>query len=157
SRATADRLLESQILPSLATLRVVGADEPLSVLDVGTGGGFPGIPLKILRPAVVLDLVDARRKKTDFLEDAVRALGLESVTVHWCRIETPTPELAVRRFDRAFARAVGSERIVRSGVGSLLAPGGEAWTFVAPGHETDVQWPEAKPVTALRRLVDPGR
>lgn len=154
SRASMDRVVEGQLLPCLAAVLVVPAGERLAVLDVGTGGGLPGIPLKILRPEIRLDLVDARRKKTEFLTEAVRQLGLKDTEVHWCRIEAPTPELVARApFSRVFARAVGAEEVLQAAIPPLLAQGGGAWTFVAPGSSGDLGWPEASPVTALRELA----
>lgn len=54
----------------------------ISVLDIGCGAGFPGIPLKIVAPQIELTLVDSVKKKCDFLKEVVRGLGLESVQVH---------------------------------------------------------------------------
>lgn len=153
SRASVDRLVEGQLLPSLAAILVVPPHTRMSVLDVGSGGGLPGVPLKLLRPEIRLDLVDARRKKTDFLQEAVRHLGLEDTQVHWCRIEDPTPELRARApFDRIFARAVGAEDLLGVAVPPLLEPEGDAWTFAAPGAAGDLSWPAGNPVTALHGL-----
>jgi 16S rRNA (guanine527-N7)-methyltransferase len=155
SRRVVSEALVGQVLPSLAVLRVVPWGRPLRVLDVGSGGGFPGIPLRILRPNVRLDLVDATHKKCAFLEDCLAELRLEGCAVHWCRIEEPSEEL-VRRgpFDRIFARALGDPDLVRRAAARLLAVGGEAWIFARPGG-TGLEWPPppARPVTALVRVV----
>ncbi len=157
SRTTVDQVLTAHVLPSLAPLPLVAPDRDLRVLDIGSGGGFPGIPLRILRPRVRLDLVEATRKKCLFLEQCVAELNLEGTAVHWCRIETPVPELRARApFDLAFARAVGGEPGVVRGVRGLLRSTGEAWTFVAPlsaGAEHVWADPNGRMITALRRLV----
>jgi 16S rRNA (guanine527-N7)-methyltransferase len=157
SRRTVRESLERQVLPSLAVLRVVPADRPIRVLDVGSGGGFPGIPLGILRPGVRLDLLDATRKKCEFLETCVAELGLKDCVVHWCRIEQPSEALLRRApFDRLFARALGGPELIREAAVSLLAPGGEAWGFAPPGGG-GLDWPTPgsgqSPLTSLRRIV----
>jgi 16S rRNA (guanine527-N7)-methyltransferase len=58
-----------------------------SVVDVGAGAGFPGIPLKIARPDIALTLVEATRKKVDFLNHIIKALGLEETEAVWSRAE----------------------------------------------------------------------
>lgn len=76
-----------------------------SVIDIGAGAGFPGIPLKIARPDIRLTLVDATKKKVEFMEQLIARLGLKGVEVVWGRAE----EVAVGRrehFDLAIARAV---------------------------------------------------
>lgn len=57
------------------------------VIDIGTGAGFPGIPLKIACPKIRLTLLDSTRKKTEFLKNVVEKLGLEDVEVVWGRAE----------------------------------------------------------------------
>lgn len=159
SRRTAEEVVARQVLPSLAVLRLVRPGAPLRVLDIGSGGGFPGIPLRILRPEIRIDLVEATRNKCRFLEDYVREAGWEDARVHWCRIEAPSSELLARRpFDLAIARAVGQEELLARSVAPLLAEGAAAWTFVSPGGgELDWQGPDGTPLTGLRRCRDPGR
>jgi len=157
SRAAMDRLVEGQLLPSLAVLLVVPPGVRLRVLDVGSGGGFPAIPLRILRPGIRLDLVEATRKKCAFLRDACTELGLDGVVVHWCRVEDPSEDLLGRApFDVLTARAVGALDRVQVAARRFLRPGGTGWRFVAPGESPeDLCWPPAgrgTPVTALRRL-----
>lgn len=158
SRKSVDRVVSEQILPSLAALRVVPAGADLRVLDVGSGGGLPGIPLGIVRPEARIDLVEATRKKAEFLEEAVRVAGLRDPRVHGCRIEQPSPELLSRApFDVALARAVGDQRRLSRAVRPLLSAGGALWTFVAPGTEGSLPWPEqGEPRSALLRSSDPG-
>lgn len=155
SRASADSLLEKQLVPSLACLLLVPADRPLRVLDIGTGGGLPGIPLKILRPAICLDLVEATRKKCTFLEEAVARLELSDTRVHWCRAEQPSHDLLMRApFDLLLARAVGAPDLLKVAAARLLAPGGSGWRFVSPTAGGDaLPWPpRGEPITALERL-----
>lgn len=156
SRKTESEALERHLLPCLAALSVVPPGQSLRVLDVGSGGGFPGVPLRILRPRVRLDLVDATRKKVHFLERCVEELGLEDTRTHWCRIERPAPELLARApFDRILARAVGDDANLRESGRPILALEGQIWVFALPGAQGAQAWSDENghPVTALRRLL----
>jgi 16S rRNA (guanine(527)-N(7))-methyltransferase RsmG len=166
SRRTVSETLEKQVLPSLATLLLVRPADALRVADVGSGAGFPGIPLKILRPKIRLDLIEATRKKCDFLEEVTGALGLEGVRVHWCRVERPTTALLQRApFDLVFARAVGLAPKVRDACLELGGPSCALWVFERPapapssrsipsGPQWALEWRdlEGRAITALRRV-----
>lgn len=94
-----------RLLPALR--RRMPADRPLSVIDVGTGGGIPGLVLKLACPDLNLTLLDATRRKTDFVSRAVCRLGLENVRVVWGRAETAAHEHGHREaYDVAMARSV---------------------------------------------------
>ena len=98
-------------LRSLRLVPVLGErmpqGRPLSVIDVGTGGGIPGLVLKLALPEVDLTLLDATRKKTDFLSYAASCLGLEDVSVVSARAELAAREPEHReRYDVVVARSV---------------------------------------------------
>ena len=82
-------------------------DRPMQVIDIGAGAGFPGLPLKLIRPQIGLTLVDSVGKKTAFLAGLVRHLNLETATVVTARAEDLARQPAYReQYDVALARAV---------------------------------------------------
>lgn len=100
---------EVQLKHFLDSLSVALAikDIPSLVIDVGTGAGMPGVPLKILLPNISLTLVDSTRKKTDFLNHLVARLGLEGVEVLTTRAEHLAHDEGYReRFDLVLSRGV---------------------------------------------------
>jgi len=89
--------------------------------DVGSGAGFPGIPLAIVRPDVQFSLVESTGKKCRFLEHVRDTLGLANVQVVQARAEAYTPDV---RFDTVLARAVGPLVDLVRNSGGLVAAGG---------------------------------
>lgn len=107
SRKDTDNLWEAHILHSLSILFEVSLPDGCSIIDLGTGGGLPGIPIKIVRPDISLTLLDATRKKTVVVEEIVENLEMEEVSVVWGRAEDPA--IAARlsgQFDVVVTRAV---------------------------------------------------
>ena len=92
-----------------------------SVLDVGTGPGFPGVPLAIARPGLEVTLLDSSNKKCAFLEQAKAELGLGNVQVVCERVEQWRPE---RGFDLVVSRAFADLADFVGQAGHLVAPGG---------------------------------
>jgi 16S rRNA (guanine527-N7)-methyltransferase len=112
-------------LDSLTVATVTGDLSGQSLIDVGTGAGFPGVPLKILYPEMQLTLVDSVAKKTRFLELLVGELGLTDFTVRAERVETLGHERAYReQFDWAVARAVAHLRVLAEYLLPLVRVGG---------------------------------
>ena len=97
-----------------------------NVLDVGTGGGLPGIPLSILFPNTRFTLLDSAGKKIRFLFQVVNELGLKNVQVQNVRVETFAP---VDKFDVIISRAFASVMDFVSGSRHLLATGGAFWAM----------------------------
>lgn len=102
SRKDIDSLYEKHVLHSLAIAAVADLPDGLQVLDLGTGGGFPGIPLAIFFPEVHFHLVDSIGKKIKVVEGVAEALNLQNVTTAHSRVE----DIKNRKFDLVVSRAV---------------------------------------------------
>jgi 16S rRNA (guanine527-N7)-methyltransferase len=144
-----EQVVSHHLLDSLAILPHVGGG---ALLDVGSGGGLPGIPLAIARPELAVTLVDTVQKKTTFLQQAAIELGLKNVAVHHARVEEMRGQYA-QISSRAFAdlaRLVGLTR-------HLLEPGGRwlAMKGVRPDDEI-AALPAGVAVAAVVPLTVPG-
>ena len=124
-----EQAISHHLLDSLAILPHVGDD---ALLDVGSGGGLPGIPLAIARPQLSVRMVDTVQKKTTFLQQAAIQLGLKNVAVNHARVEEMKGQYA-QISSRAFAELKLFVELTRH----LLAPGGRwlAMKGVRPDDE----------------------
>ena len=97
-----------------------------ALIDLGSGGGFPGIPLRIALPALQLTLVEASRKKSSFLFHVVRTLRLEGVQVIRERVQALTAEeILAGRFDTLISRAAFKLPDLIRTASFFLKPGGQ--------------------------------
>ena len=96
-----------------AALLTCGAFAGKTLIDVGTGAGFPGVPLKILEPTLSVTLLDALGKRVDWLNETAAALELKDIAAVHGRAEEAGRDSALReRFDFATARAVAELRVL---------------------------------------------
>lgn len=101
SRKDIDNLYEHHILHSLGIAQIINFKPGTRVMDLGTGGGFPGIPLAIMFPEVHFHLVDSIGKKIRVCDEVRTALGLANVTTEWTRAEN-----LKEKYDFVVSRAV---------------------------------------------------
>ena len=158
---TAIRDVESirikHFLDSFSCVLAWKANPPLRLIDVGTGAGFPGIPLKIIYPAMQLTLVESVGKKAMFCQHIVRVLGLEGVNVIQARAEELGQKAEHREtHDWAVARAVANLNVLSEYLlplvkigGTVLAQKGESGPAEAQSAEKAMKILGGK----LKRLI----
>ena len=146
-----ERMVSHHLLDSLAAVPFFQAE---AVLDVGSGGGLPGIPLAIARPELQVTLIDSIAKKTAFLLQAKAELGLANLKVVTSRVEDFRPEAG---FDVITSRAFSDLREFVTLTRHLLKPGGQwlAMKGLMP-HEEIASLPDWVKVSANHALQVPG-
>lgn len=146
------QIVSHHLLDSLAVLPHLGPAQRLA--DIGSGGGLPGIPLAIARPALEVALVESSHKKSAFLQQAKIELGLANVAVHCERVEALRPE---HLFDAVISRAFSDLAEFVRLAGHLVAPGGTllAMKGLHP-YEEIAQLPEGWRVRETKPLSVPG-
>lgn len=109
SRKDEENFWQSHLLHSVSILMRIPIAQNLRILDLGTGGGLPGIPLKILRPDLSFTLLDATKKKVDAVQAIVEVLELGQVDTHWGRAEDAGKDPVFSfQYDLVVVRAVAS-------------------------------------------------
>lgn len=104
-----DEVIEKHFLDSISLCQVYDLSKPVTILDMGTGAGFPGIPLKIAFPEVEITLADSLNKRIKFLDEVIEALGLEKVTTVHARAEELARNKEHREsYDVVVSRAVAN-------------------------------------------------
>lgn len=163
----ADSVLGSSLVPLNA-----------KVVDVGTGAGFPGIPLKIVRPDIELVLVDSLAKRIGFLREVCSALGIEAQAIH-ARAEDAARDPDLReRFDIALSRAVAPMNVLLELTVPFVKVGGQSLMYKAANvsdelavssnalrqlgckarlHSFDVSWGERTIVAAVKQAPTPKK
>ena len=81
---------------SLTCLSFAGFQNGLKIIDIGTGAGFPGLPIALVCPKIQVDLLDATKKKVDFVQSVIDALQLENATALWGRSEELSQQIVKR-------------------------------------------------------------
>lgn len=149
-----ERMVTHHLLDALAVLPHLPSRAGLRVLDVGAGGGVPGIPLAIARPDWRVALVDTSHKKVAFLTQAAIELGLPNVEAHATRVEDFAPAAP---FDVVISRAFSDLATFATSSARHLAPQGilVAMKGVHPDEELS-ELPPAFVVTAKPALIVPG-
>ena len=121
-------------------------------VDVGSGAGFPGVPLSILLPDVRFTLIDALAKRVDFLKSVIDALGLNAEALH-LRAEDAARKVELREaFDLAAARAVAPMNVLSEYLLPFVRVGGRALALKGPGLEDELNQAETAIETLGGRL-----
>jgi len=133
-----DDIVHKHFVDSLSCFLSGKLEGSLDVIDVGTGAGFPGIPLAIARPELSLTLLDATRKKVEFVGRVCQGLGLSNAHAVWGRAEALGQQPAHReRYDRVVTRAVSSLSSLYELCLPLLKVGG--YLIAQKGSDADAE------------------
>lgn len=149
SRKDIDNLYPHHVLHSLGIAKIITFRPGTTILDIGTGGGFPGIPLAILFPECRFKLIDSIGKKTKVAAAVAEAIGLRNVTVEHCNVmeEKAKYDFVV---SRAVMNAADLVKLVRKNVshtqhnalpnGLICLKGGDVQTELAPFTHCSEVW-----------------
>lgn len=133
-----DKIRVKHFLDSLTCLRIVPEKGSFSLIDIGTGAGFPGIPLVIINPSIKLTLVESVGKKADFCRIAVEKLQLTNTQVITSRAETIGQDKKFREcYDWAVARAVAPLPVLAEYLLPLVRIGGSM--LAQKGGDVDIE------------------
>jgi len=128
SLKTPQEIIIKHFLDSISCIEVINKyidTEGISVIDVGAGAGFPGVPIKIICPSIRLSLLEARKKKTIFLEKVTEEINLQQVKILNGRAETFGKNADYReKYDIALSRAVARLNVISEYCLPLVRAGG---------------------------------
>lgn len=104
-----DEVIDKHFIDSISLNKAVDTTKPLKILDLGTGAGFPGIPLKIAYPNLTITLLDSLNKRIKFLQEVIEELGLQEIEGIHGRAEDFAKQPAYReQYDLCVSRAVAN-------------------------------------------------
>ena len=148
-----NQMVTHHVIDALAVLAHLPAQDSIRLLDVGSGGGIPGLPLAIAKPTWRLVLVDSSEKKVSFLTQAIIELGLRNAQAIATRVE----DLQSGTFDVVISRAFADlGTFVQSSLRHVAANGKLYAMKGAMPHDEIATLPSSVDVIATTRLVVPG-
>lgn len=134
-----EEVVEKHFLDSLTLLSWGKLKQGAKVIDVGTGAGFPGIPLKIARPDIDLTLLDGTMKRLNFLGEVCTALKLSARRIHKRAEEAGLDKTMRERYDVATARAVANLPVLAEYCMPLIKMKGYFIAMKGPGAEQELE------------------
>jgi 16S rRNA (guanine527-N7)-methyltransferase len=153
--SSASQVCSSFESPSSSSSATSVVNSPLSVADIGSGAGFPGLPIKLWAPQIALTLVESNHKKATFLREVVRSLALANVNIKNVRAESLT-----ETFGLVTLRAVEDFASVLPAAAALVAPEGRLGLLIGSSQiETahallpHFSWSEAVPIPQARSRI----
>lgn len=135
----AETVAVKHFLDSLTCSKAIGIKDGWRIIDIGTGAGFPGVPLKVEMPSLALTLVESSQKRVRFLELLVSKLGLSDAEVVWGRAEdVGRMERHRENYDLAVARGVAELAVLAELCLPFVRVGGAFTALKGPGVEREL-------------------
>jgi 16S rRNA (guanine527-N7)-methyltransferase len=149
TRIPREEYVTLHLLDSLLALKAFDTTKPLRILDVGTGAGFPGVPLAALLPHASVALLDSTGKKVRFASETAAACGIPNISGIHARAEDLAKQAEHRaRYDLVVSRAVAAFPKLMEWLLPLTKPGGIALAMKGSGYESELDGSDA----LLRKL-----
>jgi 16S rRNA (guanine527-N7)-methyltransferase len=133
-------VVEKHFIDSLSLYRIMNLNKELLILDLGTGAGFPGIPLKIAYPGLKIVLMDSLQKRVGFLKEVIRELRLEYIWAVHGRAEECAKNPKLReQFDLCVSRAVANLSVLEEYCLPFVKIGGKSIAYKSGSVDKEVQ------------------
>jgi 16S rRNA (guanine527-N7)-methyltransferase len=144
-----EEIIKKHFIDSMKVFKFEGLKNAKNVIDIGTGGGFPGIPMKIMKPEINIVLLDSLNKRIKFLNEVIKDLQLEKITTIHGRAEDFAQEAKYReKFDVAVSRAVANLTVLSEYCIPYVKVGGYFVAMKGPAAEDEIKCSQ----NAIRKL-----
>lgn len=142
-------IVKKHFIDSMKVFKFDGLKDAKNVIDIGTGGGFPGIPMKIMKPEINIVLLDSLNKRIKFLNEVIKDLELKNISAIHGRAEDFAQEHQYReKFDVAVSRAVANLTVLSEYCIPYIKVGGFFVAMKGPAAEEEIKCSQ----NAIRKL-----